>query len=173
MFFSGHSLETWNHKIVMFWQMCIHPLMSLFMQGMPSVKMEGEGDTPRNEGEWKPLFILFGNNHRAELVPAVRARWCPSPIVPCLFNREERDISRVACGTGKCSLMWMMCHINTNHSRVSPTAKLDPQNSSTSTHSQSSPCLAVCLRHYQRWSIDEILNANLRFYSPLIMGINL
>lgn len=120
---------------------------------------EEEGDTPRSEGEWKPLFMLFGNNHWAELVPAAESQMVPITAVPCLLNREGRGRSRVACGTGKQCLMWMMCHINTNHTRITFTAKLDPRSSFTMQPLSISSCLALSLCHYQRRSINGILNA--------------
>lgn len=83
----------------------------------------------------------------------------PVAVVPCLWNKEGRGRSRVARGTGKHCLMWMMCHINTNHARITPTAKLDPRGSSSSTHTPSSPSSGTLFM-----SLSDMINS----YSRLL-----
>lgn len=143
-FVSDHSEETWNRNIIICpykrvsvpsW-VCLCVEMTDIKLG---VKQRSERHTKKKQESENPCSCCLAiityrtcANSECQMVPIT--------VLPCLWNGEERGRSRVACGTGKLCLMWMMCHINTNHAKISPTAKLDPRSSSTSTHSQSSPC---------------------------------
>lgn len=95
-FVSDHSPEMRDRKIAVRPYKCvsIHSRVCLCEDvtyiGL-GVKQRERQHREKRESE-NPLFVLFGNNHRAVLVPTVSARWCPSPMCHVFeTGRREED----------------------------------------------------------------------------------